>query len=95
MPHLGDPVVNRKGKHIGEVTSCSIDAEGNLTGLALVQRRYNEPETPIAIFPLRGKSLEEALLRRGRVALPIGATILTRFPEAEGAGAKFRMGGED
>jgi glycine hydroxymethyltransferase len=82
-PHLGDPVVNRKGKHIGEVTSCSIDAEGNLMGLALVQKRYNEPETSIAIFPLHGKSLEEALLRRGRVSLPIAATILTRFPEPE------------
>jgi glycine hydroxymethyltransferase len=82
-PHMGDPVVNRRGRHIGEVTSCSIDVEGNLVGLAIVEKRYNEPETSINIFPLRGKSLEEALMRRGRVALPINATVLTRFPETE------------
>ncbi|MCJ7735832.1 MAG: glycine cleavage system aminomethyltransferase GcvT, partial [Anaerolineae bacterium] len=28
VPHLGDPVANRKGQFIGHVTSCSIDAEG-------------------------------------------------------------------
>ncbi len=83
-PHTGDPVVNRKGQLIGHVTSCSIDVEGYLLGLALVGKRYNVPETPIAIFPLGGKSLEEALLRGKRVALPVEATVLTRFPEQEG-----------
>jgi hypothetical protein len=68
--------------------------EGYLVGLALVQRRYNVPETPIAIFPLRGKSLDEALLRGKRVALPVEATVLTRFPEAEGARPRW-MGVED
>jgi len=93
MPHLGDPVVNKKGKQIGKVTSCSIDSEGYLTGLAIVEKRYNVPETPIAIFTLRGKSLEEGLLRRKRVTLPVEATVLTRFPEREGT--KMRMGGQD
>lgn len=92
-PHTGDPVVNRKGQHIGYVTSCSIDTEGYLLGLAIVGKRYNVPDTPIAIFPLGGKSLEEALLRGKRVALPVEATVLTRFPEREGA--RVRMGGED
>ena len=92
-PHTGDPVVNRKGQHIGYVTSCSIDTEGYLLGMAIVERRYNVPATPIAIFPLGGKSLEEALLRGKRVALPVEATVLTRFPEREGA--RVRMGGED
>ncbi len=85
-PHTGDPVVNKKGQHIGQVTSCSIDTEGYLLGLAIVEKRYNVPETPIAIFPLGGKSLEEALLRGKRVALPVEATVLTRFPEKEGRG---------
>ena len=92
-PHTGDPVVNRKGQHIGYVTSCSIDTEGYLLGMAIVERRYNVPATPIAIFPLGGKSLDEALLRGKRVALPVEATVLTRFPEREGA--RVRMGGED
>ena len=93
MPHTGDPVVNRKGKQIGQVTSCSIDSEGYLLGLAIVERRYNEPETPIAIFTLHGKSLTEALLKGKKVTLPVEATVLTRFPEREGA--RMRMGGED
>ncbi len=92
-PHTGDPVVNKKGQHIGYVTSCSIDAEGFLLGLAIVEKRYNVPETAIAIFPLGGKSLEEALLKGKRVALPVEATVLTRFPEREEA--RMRMGGED
>jgi len=94
-PHTGDPVVNRKGQHIGYVTSCSIDVEGYLLGMAIVEKRYNVPDTPIAIFPLGGKSLDEALLRGKRVALPIEATVLTRFPERETRGPRMRMGGED
>jgi glycine hydroxymethyltransferase len=92
-PHTGDPVVNKKGQQIGQVTSCSIDTEGYLLGLAIVEKRYNVPETPIAIFPLGGKSLEEALMRDKRVALPVDATVLTRFPEREGA--RMSIGGED
>jgi glycine hydroxymethyltransferase len=93
-PQTGDPVVDRRGREIGKVTSCSIDVEGTLVGLAIVQKRYNVPETPIAIFPLRGESLDDALLRGRRVALPIEATVLTRFPEAEGARPPW-MGVED
>jgi glycine hydroxymethyltransferase len=93
-PDTGDPVVDRRGREIGNVTSCSIDVEGFLVGLAIVNKRYNVPGTPIAIFPLRGKSLDEALMRGRRVALPIGATVLTRFPEAEGARPPW-MGVED
>ncbi|MGD2145646.1 MAG: glycine cleavage system aminomethyltransferase GcvT [Anaerolineae bacterium] len=93
-PDTGDPVVDRRGREIGKTTSCSIDVQGHLVGLALVQRRYNVPETPIAIFPLRGKPLDEALLARDRVALPIAATVLTRFPEADGARPPW-MGVED
>jgi glycine hydroxymethyltransferase len=92
-PHTGDPVVNRKGQHIGHVTSCSIDTEGYLLGLAIVEKRYNVPETPIAIFPLGGKPLEEALIKGKRVALPVGATVLTRFPERECG--RMGMGGQD
>ncbi|MDY7075543.1 MAG: glycine cleavage system aminomethyltransferase GcvT [Chloroflexota bacterium] len=92
-PQTGDPVVNRKGQQIGYVTSCSIDVEGYLLGLAIVEKRYNVPEIPIAIFPLGGKPLEEALMRGKRVALPVEATVLTRFPEREEG--RVRMGRED
>ncbi len=94
MPHTGDPVVNKKGKQIGQVTSCSIDSAGYLLGLAIVEKRYNVPETPIAIFPLHGKSLADALLKGKKVALPVDAVVLTRFPEREGR-RRFLPGGED
>ncbi len=74
----GDPVVNRKGQLIGHVTSCSIDAEGYLVGMAIVRKQYNIPGTPIAIFPLGGKSLEEAV-GADRAVLPVEATVLPRF----------------
>jgi len=95
LPHTGDPVVNRKGRLIGHVTSCSIDTEGYMLGLAIVEKRYNLPETPIAIFTLGGKSLEQGLVRGKRVALPVEATVLTRFPEREEPRMRMRMGGED
>jgi len=82
-PQTGDPVVNRKGQLIGHVTSCSIDTEGYLLGMAIVERRYNVPETPIAVFPLGGKSLQAAV-GDDRAVLPVEATVLTRFPEREG-----------
>ena len=93
-PHMGDPVVNEHGKQIGLVTSCSVDVDGFLVGLAVVDRRYQEPETPIVIFPLRGKTLEEGLLTRDKVALPGEATVLTRFPQ-KGSKKPAFMAGED
>ncbi len=74
----GDPVVNRKGQLIGSVTSCSIDGEGYLVGMAIVKKQYNVPGTEIAVFPLGGKSLEEATAA-DRAVLPVTATVLTRF----------------
>ena len=40
MAHNGDPVVDKKGKVIGVVTSCAVDSEGFLTGQALVERSH-------------------------------------------------------
>jgi glycine hydroxymethyltransferase len=93
-PQLGDPVVNKKGQQIGHVTSCSIDIEGYLLGLALVEKRYNVPDTPIAVFALGGKSLDGALMQGNRVALPVEATVLPRFPAKEGD-ARLPLGGQD
>jgi hypothetical protein len=78
-------VVSRKGHQIGHVTSCSIDAEGRLLGMAIAEERYNAAGTRIAIFPLGGKALEDGLLRGQRVSLPVEATVLCRFPERDGA----------
>ncbi len=93
-PNMGDPVVDERGLEIGKVSSCSVDVEGYMVGLAIVDKRFTEPEMKLAVFPLRGKSLEEALLQRNRVAMPVEITVLTRFPEKEGKMPSW-MSGED
>jgi glycine hydroxymethyltransferase len=78
-------VVNKQGQVIGHVTSCSIDAEGFLLGLAIVDRRYTVEDTPIGIFVLPEKHVVEKAkpeLAISDKALPhIEATVLQRFPE--------------
>jgi glycine hydroxymethyltransferase len=86
-PNTGDPVVNKRGQVIGYVTSCSIDVEGYLLGLAIVNRRYTEEGTPIGIFVLPAKARAEKqkpeLEMGDSVLLPAEATVLRRFPERE------------
>jgi len=80
-PH--DPVVDKRGKYIGKVTSCAL-AEDFQVGLAFVDKRIQEGEE-IAIFPLpRGRFLEKPVgsLNEGdRTVLPQEAVVLSRFPE--------------
>jgi glycine hydroxymethyltransferase len=89
-PNTGDPVVNRRGQVIGYVTSCSIDVEGFLLGLAIVNRRYTEEGTPIGIFVLPARAQTEKqkpdLDMGDKVLLPIDATVLPRFPDKETTG---------
>jgi glycine hydroxymethyltransferase len=80
-----DPVVNKRGQYIGRVTSCTL-VGGRQIGLAYVEKRYNEPEAEIGIFPLPhgDPGLAKAIgdLASGdRVALHVGATVLARFPQ--------------
>jgi glycine hydroxymethyltransferase len=87
-PNTGDPVVNKRGQVIGHVTSCSIDVEGYLLGLAIVNRRYTEEGTSVGIFVLPTRKApaekQKAELQMGdKVQLPTDATVLPRFPERE------------
>jgi glycine hydroxymethyltransferase len=86
-PNTGDPVVNKRGQVIGHVTSCSIDAEGYLLGLAIVNLRYTAAGTPIEIFVLPPRPRPEKQKRElepgDKVLLAVSATVLTRFPEKE------------
>ncbi len=89
-PGTGCPVVNKQGQVIGHVTSCSIDSEGYLLGLAIVESRYNVEGTPIGIFVLPEKPQAEkakpALAVGDRALLHVEATVLRRFPEKKTAG---------
>jgi glycine hydroxymethyltransferase len=83
----GDPVVNKRGQYIGRVTSCTL-VGGQQIGLALVEKRYNELDTEISVFPVPHgkkrtvKALED-LAGGDRIPLSIGATVLSRFPQDE------------
>jgi glycine hydroxymethyltransferase len=83
-PELGDPVLDRRGKIVGTVTSCAIDAEGYLLGQAVVPTDMATSGTSIAIYQLGGGSrtlrLPAELKEGSRLPIPDRATILTRFP---------------
>jgi glycine hydroxymethyltransferase len=82
MAHLGDPVIDKRGKTIGIVTSCAVDSEGFLTGQAYLERKYAKIGTPIMIFQNAPETAGKppANLQTGdKVSIPNGATIISRF----------------
>ena len=84
MAHHGDPVLDRKGRTVGVVTSCAIDSDGLLTGQAYLELKATEEGAPIYIYQGAPKTLGKppAELNTGdRVALPGQAILLTRFPK--------------
>jgi len=84
MAHQGDPVVERKGKTIGYVTSCAIDKEGFLTGMAFVDLKYSEEGNQIFIFQgasnKPGQVISELRINE-KVVLPAPASVISRFPK--------------
>ena len=82
-PDQGDVVVNRKGRVVGAVTSCSLDSDGRLTGLAYVQESYAKRGTKLGVFQVGGRSWTSkplASLKTGdRVQLHDEITVLRRF----------------
>jgi glycine cleavage system T protein len=86
MPKTGDPVVNRKGRAVGWVTSAAIDVDGRILGLAYVETRYHREGDELGIFSLPSRPVVErdnkAALEPGdKIQLPDAATILPRFPD--------------
>jgi glycine hydroxymethyltransferase len=84
MAHLGDPIVDERGKVIGTVTSCAIDSEGSLTGQAYVLTKYSEEGTGLFIYqgsPQEAGTPPADLKIGDRVTLPSRATIISRFPK--------------
>jgi len=84
-PESGDPVLDRRGKVVGHVTSCAIDSEGYLLGQAILPESLTEPGTAVYVYQLGGgtrpiKGTDRADLG-SRLPMPDAATVLTRFPE--------------
>jgi glycine hydroxymethyltransferase len=83
MAHTGDPVVDGRGRVIGTVTSCAVDAEGYLLGQAYLELKHAQVGASIAVFQSASDKAGKApadLEKGDRVAIPTPATVLTRFP---------------
>jgi glycine hydroxymethyltransferase len=79
----GDVIVNRKGRVIGRVTSCSINTEGRLVGLGFVQEPNHERDTRLGVYRSGKKTWEtdpvESLKFGDQIQLPEDITVITRF----------------
>jgi len=83
MAHNGDPVLDKRGKVIGWVSSCAVDAEGFLTGQAFVELKTSEVGTTIYIYqgaPDKTGQSPISMKVGDKTVLPTPAVILTRFP---------------
>jgi glycine hydroxymethyltransferase len=83
MAHLGDPVIDKRGKTIGHVTSCAIDKDGLLTGQAYIDLKYAEKDTPLFIFqgsPEKPSKAPSDLAPGDRTHIPNTALVISRFP---------------
>ena len=84
VAHLGDPVLDQKGRVIGAVTSCSIDSDGYLTGQAFVEQNLALEGTAVMIYQSASRVSPKApveLKSGDRVTLPTPATIVSRYPK--------------
>ncbi len=84
MAHLGDPVVDWRGKVVGHVTSCAVDMDGYLTGQAYIDQKSADKGTIIYVYqgaPKDSSKILGALKVGERVILPSPAHILRRFPK--------------
>jgi glycine hydroxymethyltransferase len=83
--HPGAPVVNSRGRLIGQVTSCVL-VEGYQMGMACVESRYAKQDTPIGVFVLPeakrpGETAWDTLAVGDQVPLHDLGTILRRMPD--------------
>jgi glycine hydroxymethyltransferase len=82
MAHNGDPIVDKKGKVIGWVTSCSLDTEGYLTGQAYVTLPNAAEGTPLFIYQGAPKDAGVApaeMTLKDKATLPGAAVVVSRF----------------
>ncbi len=84
MAHNGDPVLDKRGRVIGWVTSCAADMDGTLTGQAYVELKYAVEETPIFVYqgaPEEGGKPPAKMKTGDKALLPTAAVVVSRFPK--------------
>ena len=85
MAHSGDPVLDKRGRVIGWVTSCAVDKDGYLTGQAFVDLKSGEEGAPIYIYqsaPEKAGKAPAELKVGDRSTLPTPSTVISRFPKS-------------
>jgi glycine hydroxymethyltransferase len=84
MAHTNDPVLDSKGRVIGRVTSCSVDKDGWIIGMAMIESAYKQEGTSIFIYQ-NSEKLElkdpSSLQPGDRTVIPSQATIISRYPK--------------
>ncbi|MGW8251553.1 MAG: hypothetical protein ACWGO1_12985, partial [Anaerolineales bacterium] len=84
MAHHEDPVLDKRGRVIGWVTSCAVDSEGTLTGQAYIELKSAEQGTQIYIYQSASEKPGKApagLSVGEKATLPTPALIVSRFPK--------------
>jgi glycine hydroxymethyltransferase len=84
MAHSGDPVLDKRGKVIGMVTSCSTDQNGHLLGQAFLDLKYKTEGTPIFIYQGAPQKMSKApadMQIGDRAIIPTAATVIRRLPK--------------
>jgi len=84
MAHNGDPLLDKRGKVIGWVTSCAADMDGTLTGQAFVEVKYAAEGTPIYVYqsaPDKAGPAPAEMKLGDKGLLPTEAVVVSRFPK--------------
>ncbi len=82
-PVPGDPLVDNRGRVIGQVTSCALGLDGYHLGQALVKNKYASEGTQMLVYANANgaKDGKVAGLKMGdKVAAPQTVTVVSRFP---------------
>jgi glycine hydroxymethyltransferase len=82
MAHSLDPVLDKRGRVIGWVTSCAVDSDGYLTGQAFIDLKSAQEGAPIYIYQSAAKEPGKApaeLKPGDRGVLPSLALVISRF----------------
>lgn len=84
MAHNGDPVLDKRGRVIGWVTSCAADMDGTLTGQAYLETKYAEEGTSIYVYqsaPEKAGPAPAEMKLGDKGLLPTEAVVVSRFPK--------------
>lgn len=83
VPKQGDVVTESRGRVIGEVTSCAMDTEGYLVGMAYIDQRHAAVGTEISVFPRPTREIWEKPYQElqvgDRLVMHNEARVIRRF----------------